>query len=192
MPHPSSKPSPTLDGGEKDDVEHREEHGEVALWRNPQLDVAHTLERALDLGYARNKAGHHEDWHRLAMHGDNVADAHHDGRGAQQLLIGEAELHPEQHREPHSHARKRGIEQEHHILNHEVGGATNLVESTQIYTSRELEAQSRKDVNPRLQLARHPPFHHRHSETHACWWRWCLHQKLSQLSHYSSTLQTTL
>ena len=94
MPHPSSKPSPTLDGGEKDDVEHGEEDGEITLWRNPQLDVAHTLECSLNLGNACNETCHNEYRHRLTMHRDDVTDAHHDGRGAQQLLIGESELHP--------------------------------------------------------------------------------------------------
>ena len=81
MPHPGSKPSTTLNGGEQDDVEHWEEHGEVALWRNPQLDVAHTLECSLNLGYSRNETYHNKYWHRLTMHRDNVAYAHHDGRG---------------------------------------------------------------------------------------------------------------
>ena len=81
MPHPGSKPSTTLNGGEQDDVEHWEEHGEVALWRNPQLDVAHTLECSLNLGNACNEACHNKYWHRLTMHRDNVAYAHHDGRG---------------------------------------------------------------------------------------------------------------
>ena len=60
-------------------MEHREEHGEVALRRNPQLDVAHALEGALNLGYSCYETRHNQHGHRVAVHRDDVADAHDDG-----------------------------------------------------------------------------------------------------------------
>ena len=79
MAHPCCKPSAALYRSEQDDVKHGEEHGEVALWRNPLLDIAHALESALYLGYPGNEANHEEEWHRLAVHGDEIADTDDDG-----------------------------------------------------------------------------------------------------------------
>lgn len=37
------EPTTTLDGREQHNVEHGKEHAEVAPWRNPQLDIRHTV-----------------------------------------------------------------------------------------------------------------------------------------------------
>ena len=192
MAHPRGKPSAALYRSEQDEMKHGEEHGKIALGGNPVLDIAHALEGALYLGYTGHETDDEEEGHRMAVHGDDIAQPDDDGRGAKELLIGEAELHPEQHGKPNRHASKGGIEQHHHILNLKLGGATDLIKSTEIQTARKLEAKGRNDIDPGLQRARHPPLHHGHAETHLRWWRGRLHQIFGQFSHHSSTLQTTL
>ena len=57
----------------------------------------------------------------------------------------------------------------------------------------ELEAKGGQHVQPRLYPARHPSLHHRHGKAHAGWRATgALHKEFSQLSHYSSTIHSTL
>ena len=60
-------------------MEYGKEYGKVALGRYPLLDVAHTLEGALYLGYSRNETGYYKYGHRMAVHGDYVADTNDNG-----------------------------------------------------------------------------------------------------------------
>lgn len=193
MTEPGGKPSATLDGGEQDDVKHGEENGKIASGGNPKLDVAHALERALYLSHSGYEAHYHEHRHRLAMHRQHIAYGKNDGRTAEQLLVGEAELHAEKHRKIDSHAREGGIKQKEHVLDHEVGGATNAIQCTKVDATAELEAKGGQHVQPRLYPARYPSLHHRHGKAHAGWRATgALHKEFSQLSHYSSTIHSTL
>jgi len=193
MAEPGGKPSAALDGGEQDDVEHGKEDGKIALGGNPKLDVAHALERALYLGHSGYEAHYHEHRYRLAIHCQRVAHGKHDGRAAEQLLVGEAELHAEEHREIDCHACKVGIEQEDYVLNHEIGGATDDIQCAEIDTAAELEAKGGQDVQPRLYPTRHPLLHHRHGKAHVRWRAaGALHKEFCQLSHYSSMIHSTL
>lgn len=127
------------------------------------------------------------------MHRQHIAYGKNDGRTAEQLLVGEAELHAEKHRKIDSHAREGGIKQKEHVLDHEVGGATNAIQCAKVDATAELEAKGGQHVQPRLYPARHPSLHHRHGKAHAGWRATgALHKEFSQLSHYSSTIHSTL
>ncbi|MGM9681612.1 MAG: hypothetical protein ACI3XR_08925, partial [Eubacteriales bacterium] len=141
MAKPGSKPSAALNGSKQDNVKHGKEYGKITPGRNPKLDVAHALERALYLGHAGYEAYHREYRNGLTIHGQHIAYAKDDGRTAKQLFVGEAELHAEKHREIDSHARKGGIKQEKNILNHKVGGATDAFQRSKVHTTAELEAK---------------------------------------------------
>lgn len=90
------------------------------------------------------------------MHRQHIAYGKNDGRTAEQLLVGEAELHAEKHRKIDSHAREGGIKQKEHVLDHEVGGATNAIQCTKVDATAELKAKGGQHVQPRLYPARHP------------------------------------
>lgn len=109
MTEPGGKPSATLNGGEQDDVEHREENGKITSGSNPKLDVAHAFKRTLYLSHSGYEAHYHEHMHRLAMHRQHIAYGKNDGRTTEQLFVGEAELHAEEHRKIDSHTREGGI-----------------------------------------------------------------------------------
>ena len=99
----------------------------------------------------------------------------------------------EKHRKIDSHAREGGIKQKEHVLNHEVGGATNAIQCTKVDATAELEAKGGQHVQPRLYPARYPSLHHRHGKAHAGWRATgALHKEFSQLSHYSSMIHSTL
>lgn len=112
MSEPGCQPSATFYRCEQDNVEYWKEDRKIASGRNPKLDVAHTLERSLYLGHSGNEAHHSQYRHRLTMHCQHIAYAKNNGRTAKQLLVGETELHAEEHRKIHGHARKGGIKQE--------------------------------------------------------------------------------
>lgn len=76
------------------------------------------------------------------MHRQHIAYGKNDGRTAEQLLVGEAELHAEKHRKIDSHAREGGIKQKEHVLDHEVGGATNAIQCAKVDATAELEAKA--------------------------------------------------
>ena len=169
MTEPSSEPSTALNSREQNEVEDGEEDSKFPLRSNPELDVAHTLERPLYLGHSGNETSNSEYRHRLAVHGYHITYTEHNGRTAKQLLVGETELHAEEHRKKDGHARKGGIKQEKHVLNHEVGSATYAIQRTEIKTSAELKAKSGQHIYPWLDTTRHPLFHHRHGKAHI--WR---------------------
>ena len=167
MSEPGSKPSTTFNRCEQDNVEYRKENSKISSGSNPKLDVAHTLERALYFGHPGNEAHYRQYWHRLAIHCQYIAYAKNNGRTAKQLLVGETELHAEEHRKIHGHACKGGIKQEKYVLNHEVGGATDTIQRTEINTSAELKTKGGQYVHPRLDAARYPSLHHWHGKVHA-------------------------
>lgn len=164
MSEPGCKPSTNLESRKQDNMQYWEEYTEIASGSNPKLDITHTLERSLYLGHSGNEAYHCQYRHRLTMHCQHIAHTKNNGRTAKQLLVGKTKLHAEEHRKIHSHARKCGIKQENHILNHEVGGTTNAIQCTEINTSAELKAKNCQHVQPRLDTAWHPLFHHRHGK----------------------------
>ena len=116
----SRKPRTARDGGQQHNVQHREEHAEVARRRNPQLNVGHALERALYLGYAGYEADRQQYRHVGRAHGYEVAHGYHHSRADKQKAVGEAEFHAEEHRKPHRHARKSGIKQHQQVFNHQI------------------------------------------------------------------------
>lgn len=158
------KPRAACDGGEQDDVQHGEEDPEVARRRDPQLDVAHTLEGALYLRDARDEADGQENGHIGGAYRDEIADADYRSRAAEQLLVGEAELHPEKHRKPDRHTRQAGVEQHQQVLDHQVGGAAHRFQRAEIDPAGELDAHHLHEVNPRLDTPRHECPEHGHHE----------------------------
>ena len=69
----SAEPTATFDGSEKHDVKHGKEHAKVAPWRNPKLDIRHTLKRALDFGHAGDEAKREQKAHLSRLNGEEVA-----------------------------------------------------------------------------------------------------------------------
>ena len=57
---PRRQEGAALDRREQHDMEHGEEHGKVAAGSYPQLDVAHQLKGALQLGHAAYEAHHQQ------------------------------------------------------------------------------------------------------------------------------------
>ena len=141
-----------------------EEDGEVAPWCYPQLYVAHALECALQLCHAGDEAHYHEQSHVGAIHGDDVAHGYGYGGTYEQLLVGEAELHPEQQREIDGHACQAAIEKHEQVLDHKVGGPSDTIQCSQIDTAGELYAKDREHIYPRPDGLGHPTAEHGHGE----------------------------
>ena len=164
----SRKPRTARDGGQQHNMQHREEHAEVARRRNPQLNVGHALERALYLGYAGYEADRQQYRHVGRAHGYEVAHGYHHSRADKQKAVGEAEFHAEEHRKPHRHARKSGIKQHQQVFNHQIRCAAHSFQRTEIDSARKLYAQHCDYVQPRLDAAWHPLAVHRHGKRHPC------------------------
>ena len=102
------------------------------------------------------------------MDGHEVGHGYDHRRGDEQLLVGKAELHAEEHGEVDGHAGKTGIEQHHQVFYHEVGGTLDGLKRTQVHTARELDAERTQHIYPRPDAPWHPVAEHGHIEAHAC------------------------
>ena len=98
------------------------------------------------------------------MHGDEVADGDDDGRGAQELLIGEAELHAEEQRKVYCHACEACVEEHEQVLNHKACCAADRFKGSEVYAAAELYAEDGEDIYPWLKDAWYPWAEHGHGE----------------------------
>ena len=133
-------------------MQQRKEHRHVALGSHPQLYVRHTLECALNLCNALKQAQQAQQAQQRQP--SDVADEqvgynHHHRRPGEQRLVGEAELHSEEHGEPYRHAGEVAVKAHQHVLAHLGISAYQLVESAKIAGTRHLKAQCYAHINPR-------------------------------------------
>ena len=98
-----------LDGAEQNDVQYREEHAEVTLGRHPQLNVRHTLEGALYFSHAAHHTQRPQQRQRHTECSQQIAHHYHGGRGHEQQLVAEAELHAEEYGEVERHTDECGV-----------------------------------------------------------------------------------
>lgn len=152
------------DGGEDDDVQHGEEHTEVALGRNPELDVRHTLERALNFGYPFYEADKPEQGQAGDVHRQQVGGNDGKSRCREQRLVGEAELRAEEHGKPQRHARQIGVDTHHHVFQHVAAVTDKFRQRTQVAPARQLEAAGYKHVYPRADGFGYPVAEHGHGK----------------------------
>jgi len=124
----------------------------------------------LYLGHAGNEADHQQEGHRRRVHRDEVAHPDDDGGSAEQLLVGEAELHAEEQGEVDGHARQSGVEEHQQVFDHEVRGAADCIQCAQVHAACKLHAEHRDDVYPGLYVLGHPSSEHGHHKAHACGW----------------------
>ena len=153
-----------LHAAENHDVQHGEEHREVALRGHPQLYGGHTLEGAFYLADALNEAYGPEQRQEGDVGSHQVAHEYAECRGGEQCLVGEAELHSEEHRKEDGHAREVGVQTHLQILAQKRVATHHLVERSKIDASRNLEHEGEHHVYPRLYLLRYEVAEHGHGE----------------------------
>ncbi len=161
-----SEPCAAGDGGEEDDMQDREEDAEIAGGGHPELDITHTFERALYLRHAGDETDWEKDRHVGGGHGDEIADADEGCGSAEELLVGEAELHPEEQREIDRHACESGVKEHQQVFQHECRGAADGFERAEIDASGELDTEDLEDIDPWADASWHPVMEHGHGERH--------------------------
>ena len=148
------------------DMQHGEEHGEVAGRTHPKLDVRHALKRALYLAHTFNEAYQPKQRKESDMRRNQIAEQYPGSRPTQQCLVRETELHAEQQREINGHPCQVRVQTHKKVFPHQGRLAHHLVQGSEIQPAGELERNGDENVYPRPCLLRYKPPEHRHGERH--------------------------
>ena len=158
----SGKPACYFDGCEQNDVKQRKEHGKVTLRCHPQLNVRHTLERALNLCHSADNTHQSHQRKRQAKHRQQISDENNGCRRHKQKLICEPKLGTKQDWKPDCHSGKIAIQQHRNILAIPRILSNHIVHRPQVNASAELKTKCQHHINPRTNRLWNPVVVHWH------------------------------